>query len=30
MEPFAGLTQLLASRECTWKDIVDYVTLLRV
>ena len=29
MEPFVGLTQLLADRRCTWKDIADYVTLVR-
>ena len=29
MEPFVGLAQLLAFRECTWKDIVEYVNLVR-
>ena len=27
MEPFVGLTQLLTTQVCTWKDIVEYVTL---
>ena len=27
MEPFVGLTQLLTSQVCTWKDIVEFVTL---
>ena len=27
MEPFVGLTQLLTTQMCRWKDIVEYVTL---
>ena len=27
MEPFVGLTQLLTTQVCTWKDIVEFVTL---
>ena len=28
-EPFVGLTDLLASQSCDWRDVLDFVTLVR-
>ncbi len=28
-EPFVGLTDLLASQSCDWRDVLDFVVLVR-